>query len=552
MSDGLSLATVWETVADTAPESVALVHGDRRRRWDEFEQRSARLAQWLENGGLHASDKVACYLYNGMEYLETTFAAFKAQAVPFNVNYRYLEAELAYLLDNADARAVVFDATFADRLDAVRADLPAMSLFLCVGADEEHPVPDWATDYEDAIAGSEPAPRVERSGDDQWFLYTGGTTGMPKGVIWPHRNLLAAASASFAVADQPVPESTADVARAVEEFHRRDRVITLLPAAPLMHGTSALTALGVLSTGGTVVTLQSRSFDGDELCEAVERNRVVQLTIVGDAFARPILTALEGAAERGRPYDLSSLKVIVSSGVMWSEQAKAELMQWCNATLADTLGSSEGVGFAINVSRKGQAAPTASFTLGENTKVFTDDGREVTPGSGERGLLALTGPIPIGYYKDPAKTAETFRTYQGRVWSVPGDYSTVETDRTIRLLGRGSVSINTAGEKVYPEEVEEVLKAHPAVADANVVGVPDDKWGQAVTAVVELAPDARSGDAAAGAGPDGEIAETLIAHTKEHLAGYKCPKSVVVVDEVVRGPNGKPDYRWAMKVATRS
>jgi fatty-acyl-CoA synthase len=288
-----------------------------------------------------------------------------------------------------------------------------------------------------------------------------------------------------------------------------------------------------------VVTLTRRSFDADELCEAVQANAVTQLTIVGDAFAKPVVAALRAARDAGRPYDVSSLKIVVSSGVMWSAPAKDELLGFCTATLVDSLGSSEGVGFASSVARKGESAPTARFSLGEHARVFTEAGDEVAPGSGERGLLAVGGPIPIGYYKDPDKSAQTFRTFAGRVWSVPGDWATVEADGTITLLGRGSVCINTAGEKVYPEEVEETLKLHTAVADCNVVGLPDDKWGQSVTAVVARA--------------EGDTDEAaLIAHCKEHLAGYKCPKRIVFVERVQRGPNGKPDYRWAAEVATQA
>ena len=381
-----------------------------------------------------------------------------------------------------------------------------------------------------------------RSGDDLWFLYTGGTTGMPKGVMWPQRNLLATAWATFAIVDRSVPASAEDAAVSARLFHERGKAVRLLPAAPLMHGTSSITAVAVLSSGGTVVTLASRSFDAHQLCRVVEEERVTQLTIVGDAFAKPILGALEDAMAVGNPHDVSSLKVIVSSGVMWSQETKEAMLDWCSATLADTLGSSEGVGFASSVSRRGAPARTARFSLGEHARVFTEAGVEVEPGSGERGLLAVGGPIPVGYYKDPDKTAETFRRFGDRVWSVPGDWATVEADGTIRLLGRGSACINTAGEKVYPEEVEETLKLHPAVADCNVVGVPDDRWGQAVTAVVELAdgvePDARPDDV------------ELVAFTKEHLAGYKCPKRVVWVDRIVRHANGKANYRWATQTAT--
>ncbi len=537
---GMNLASVWEAVARTVPDAPALVHGDLVRTWREFEDRAARLAAFFDSLGIGNGSNVALYLYNRPEYLEATFAAFKVRAATANVNYRYLEPELQYLLDNSDAAAVVFHVEFAERLGAIRESLPDVRAYVCVGADDQHPVPEWAVDIEELLATHDPAPPIERSGDDLWLLYTGGTTGMPKGVMWPHRSMLGASTATFAAIKAPVPTDLDQVVAAVRTFHERDKAIRLLPAAPLMHGTAALTSMAVLAAGGTVITLTSTSFDARELCATVERHRVSQLTIVGDAFARPIVDALEDASAAGEPFDLSSVKVVLSSGVMWSQPLKDALHRWCGAALADALGSSEGIGFANSVARPGVAATTARFSLGEHARVIDDDGVDVVPGSGQRGLLAVGGPIPIGYYKDPEKTAATFRTIDGRVWSVPGDFATVEDDGTVRLLGRGSACINTAGEKVYPEEVEEVLKLHPGISDANVLGVPDEKWGQSVVAVVSPTDGAAVPDEAA-----------LIAHTKSHLAGYKCPKRVVLVDEVRRGPNGKPDYRWAAEVVGR-
>lgn len=546
---GMSLATVWETVAATVPEATALLHGDRVVSWREFEDRAARLAAFFDASGIGRDAKVALYLHNGPEYLESTFAAFKVQAATVNVNYRYLESELAYLFDNSDAEAVVFDAAYADRLDVVRSSVPAVRVFVCVGADDEHPVPTWAVDYERVIAEHEPMAPIDRSGDDYWLLYTGGTTGMPKGVIWPHRNTLGAASATFAVIKASVPTDVDEVAATVRTFHERGKAVRVLPAAPLMHGTAAHTSMAVLSSGGSVVTLTSRSFDAAELCRAVERHRVGQMTIVGDAFARPIVAELERASIDGTPYDLSSLRVVLSSGVMWSQQTKADLHRWCGATLADALSSSEGVGFANAVSRRGESAPTARFALGEHARVVNDDGHDVGRGTGEAGYLAVGGSIPIGYYKDPEKSAATFRTIDGRVWSVPGDLATVDADGTIQLLGRGSACINTAGEKVYPEEVEEALKTHPAVIDANVVGIPDEKWGSAVAAVVSVVADEeRVAHGDSDGDSDSALEASIIKHAKGLLAGYKAPKHVVVVDEIRRGPNGKADYKWAAAV----
>ena len=537
-TDGMNLATVWEAVAATVPSAPALIHTSLTRSWSEFEDRAARLAAYLVGAGLGPGSNVALYLYNGPEYLESTFGAFKLRAATLNVNYRYLENELQYLFDNSLAEAVVFAAEFAERLDAVRGSLPRLKTFLCVGATAEHPVPEWAIEYELVIDQTQPMPPISRSGDDLWLLYTGGTTGNPKGVMWPHRSLIGTAKTTFAVVDCPIPESPEQVAVGVQRFHERSKAVRFLPAAPLMHGTSAIASIAVLCVGGCVVTLDSHSFSGDELCEAVQNNAVTQLTIVGDAFAKPILAALETADAAGNPYDISSLKVILSSGVMWSQQTKDQILEWCGATLADTLGSSEGVGFANSVAKRNQPAQTARFTLGEHARVIDEDGNDVVPGSGQRGLLAVGGPIPIGYFRDPVKTAATFKNLNGKIWSVPGDFATVETDGTIQLLGRGSACINTAGEKVYPEEVEEVLKLHPAVLDVNVVGLADDKWGQSVNAVLSL----REGLPA----EDIPSSEDLIAFTKSQLAGYKCPKRLLILDQVQRGPNGKPDYKWAV------
>jgi fatty-acyl-CoA synthase len=310
-----------------------------------------------------------------------------------------------------------------------------------------------------------------------------------------------------------------------------------LPASPLMHGTGFMSSLQALSMGGTIVTLESRHFDADELWRAVQRNGVTQMAIVGDAFGKPMNRALLQAESDGKPYDLSTLNVVISSGVMWTADVKEGLMARAGCLCLDSLGSSEGVGFASSVSVPGAEATTAKFTIGEHAKVLSEDGREIEPGSEEIGLLALGGPIPLGYYKDPDKTARTFPTFNGQRYSIPGDWARVAADGTIELLGRGSVSINTGGEKVFPEEVEEAVKLHPAVVDAIVVGVPDERFGEVIAAVVEVVD---------GAEPSSdEIADS----TRGHLAGFKRPRHVVVVEKVVRGPNGKADYAWAKALA---
>ena len=532
-----NFGTVFESVADAIPDHTALVQGDRRRTWQELDERAARLAAALRDAGLGPGSKVAFYLYNSNEYLETLFACFKLRAVPANVNYRYTADELAYLLDNSDAEAVVFHGELGERVDAVRD--PDLRVRLAVQVDDGAPLVAGAVDYEALIGAHEPMERIERSGDDLLFLYTGGTTGMPKAVVWRHEDLFAVlAPAAYSFFGLEMPDRSAEAGRLVDTVHASGTVPVHLPASPLMHGTGQFSTLQVLTLGGTIVTLEGRHFDPHELWQTVQREHVTQIAIVGDAFAKPMLRALDEADARGEPYDLSSLVLVISSGVIWSAPVKRALIERQPVIAYDSLGSSEGVGFATSLTTAGSENETARFTVGENTRVFTDDGREVKPGSGEEGLLAVGGNLPVGYYKDPNKTAETFRVVDGKRYSVPGDYATVEEDGTITLLGRGSVSINSGGEKIFPEEVEEAVKQHPAVADAVVVGVPDERFGEAVAAVVALSPG-RSAD-------ESEISEAV---ERSGLARFKRPRHVVVVDAVPRGPNGKADYAWARETA---
>lgn len=544
----LNLATAWEAIADAIPDRPALWHGGAVRSWSAFEDRSARLAAAFAAYGIGHDAKVALALYNGNEYLEVEFAAFKARAVPCNVNYRYLPDEIRYVLDNADAAVLVYDRTLRDRVDQVRDKLPGLRLLIEVEpagdratGDHAHTdsegLPDWAVGYESLIAAHDPAPRIDRSGNDLWFLYTGGTTGMPKAVMWEHRGLLGTMDATFKPLKYPVPTTAAQAAAIARDVTGRGLEVRQLAASPLMHGTAGVSSKATLSHGGLVATLTNRSLDPDEVWRCVQDARITMLTIVGDAFSRPLLEALDRATQADKPYDLSSLRTIVSSGIMWSEPVKKAMLEHHDVTLVDILGSSEGTGMARQVASRRRKAATARFELGPHSRVFTDDGREVEPGSGEVGRVALGFPVPLGYYKDPAKSEEAFPTIDGRRWSIPGDHATVDADGTITLLGRGSACINTGGEKVYPEEVEEALKAHPAVLDANVVGLPDERWGQAVVAVVSLASGAQAN------------ASGLIEHCRTLLAAYKAPKRVVFVDAILRGANGKPDYNWARSIA---
>jgi acyl-CoA synthetase (AMP-forming)/AMP-acid ligase II len=515
-------------------DAPALIHGGRVRPWRDFARRSNNLAAALRARGAAPGTKVAFYLRNRPQYVEALAACFKARLVHVNVNFRYQDDELEYILQNSDAEVAVFASEFHDRVERLRGRLPRLRTWVQVDGE---PL-EFAEPYEGlAEAGSGAPLGIERSPDDLLFIYTGGTTGLPKAVMWRAEDLWGALGYG---ANAPANRggAPATVEEHVENCTARGPKSRQVPACPLMHGTGLLTAIGTISSGGAIATLEGEKFDPVELFDVVERHRVDSVVIVGDAFARPMLSALD--AEPGR-WDLSSLKLIVSSGVIWSREVKQGLLRHHEGMmLVDTFGSSEAVGFGTSVTSIQGETRTARFRIGEKCKVFSEDHREVAPGSGEPGFIARCGPIPLGYYKDPEKSARTFPVIGGVRYSIPGDWCTVEEDGTLTLLGRGSACINTGGEKVYPEEVEEALKTHPDVVDALVVGLPDEKWGQAVTGVVELRPGGALRE------------EQLRDHVHRALAGYKTPKRIVAVERMPRAPNGKADYGAAAEHAKRA
>ncbi|MFU8814710.1 MAG: AMP-binding protein [Pseudomonadales bacterium] len=528
-------ASAWEAIADTVPDRTALIchesKGTSRRSWRELDDRAARLAAVFDSHGIGADAKVGLYLHNCNEYLEAQYAVFKVRGCPINVNYRYKADELIYLLDNADAEVVVFQGAYAMRIWEIKDRLPKLKLLIQVDDGTEALI-HGAMDYEQTLRRAMPMPRIVRSPDDVYMLYTGGTTGMPKGVMYAGGQFsyfltaMGAAGRGYAP-----PERLADLPQLIRGIEAPP---VSLPACPLMHGTGMwLGSMLPLMLGGTVVTTPKLGLDPDLLWGLVEEHRVTDMVIVGDAFARPLLAALDAAAQRGQSYDLSSLAQIMSSGVMWSAEVKEGLLKHHDMVLADVMGSSEG-GMGSSVSTRENRPGTARFALNEGVRVITDDGRFVEPGSAEIGKLATSGHVPLGYYKDPVKSAETFREVEGIRYSFPGDYATVEADGSITLLGRGSACINTAGEKVFPEEVEEAVKRHPGIDDALVVGVPDARFGERVVAVASRSTAGQRLEEAA-----------LIDFAREHLAGYKVPKHVLLVDHVQRAPNGKADYKWA-------
>ena len=529
-----SFATLWEVIADAVGDGVVLVQGDRRRTWAEFERRGAELAAVLAARGVGPGTRVAIDLYNSIEFLEVFFAATKLRAVPVNVNYRYKEAELRHLLDDSGARALVFHASLAGVVAGAVAGAEAETL-LCVADGSGGSCP-GALDYEAVVAECPPAPRIERSGDDELISYTGGTTGRPKGVVWRHASLFGNLSEHYVTAGVPIPRTLGELARVVRQLRAADPPPTALATPPLMHTTALLKAMGTLLLGGKVVLTSSRSLDAGEVWRLVERERVGDLSIVGDVFARPLLAELERTEAEGRPYRIDSLRRISSAGVTWSAEVKRALLRRGSFTLVDALASTEGGPYAVSQVGPDDDPETARFTLAARARVIDEHGRDVAPGSGETGFLAASGNLPVGYLGDAERSARTWREIDGVRYAVPGDLATVELDGSIRLLGRGSEVVNTGGEKVFVEEVEQAVATLPAVSDVLVVGVPDERFGERVCAVVALAPGA-------------ELTEDeLAAHVGLTLAGYKRPRQVAFVAEIARTATGKADRAWARAV----
>jgi 3-oxocholest-4-en-26-oate---CoA ligase len=527
-----NFATVLETVADVRADRPAVTHGDRTLTWRDLDERASRLAAFLAERGIGAESRVAIALYNGPEYLESVFAVLKLRAIPVNVNYRYRAEEMRHLFGDAQVAAIIFDASLGARV--AEAHTPELHTLVQVG---EAPTAGSVSGYEQVISAAEPLPRAAR-GVDHWLMYTGGTTGQPKGVLVSHAWLYPVASGNgFGLIGEPVPDSLDALRATTQRLSTRGDAIVCLPAPPLMHATGMYTSLGALLASGRVVYLTSRSYDPDELARTVAAQHVDTVSIVGDVFALPLADALDRAAQAGRPYDISSLRRVLSVGVTWSADVKRRLLAHGDFVCRDMVAASEGGPFAISETRRGDHAVTSRFLLLPGARVIDEAGRDVVPGSGQVGVLAAPADDEIGYLGDPAKTAQTFRTLGGRRWVVPGDLASLETDGSVTFHGRGSRVINTGGEKVFAEEVEQVLIEHPGVRDALVVGVPDPRWGQRVTAVVAPAD---------GAEP---TAGALVAHAARRLADYKKPRAIVFVPEVRRSPSGKADLRWAQATA---
>lgn len=530
-------ADIWEIIADTIPDNIALIHEGMQRTWSDYEARASRLAQVFTDHQLKPDAKVAIFAYNCPEYLETQFATFKFRGCPINVNYRYFESELLYLFENSDSEALVFQAQFADRIEAIKDKLSNIKLYIEID-DGSGKHMEGAINYEQAIAATSPMPRIERSEDDIYMLYTGGTTGMPKGVMYRQGDFSEGVLFGYETRGIDRPTNGEELAAAVKAISSANAAPRSVPGCPLMHGTGMwLGAMCVHHLGGTVVTFHNSHFDPHQLWTLVDQEKITDIVIVGDTFAKPMLKSLESAKASGTPFDLGSVVFLISSGVMFTTEVKLNLLKHGDFAIFDAIGSTEGSMGSSVMTRETPQSETAKFTMNETTKVFTDDDRLVRPGSGEIGMIANGGFAPVGYYKDPVKSAATFRVIDGHRYSFPGDYASISEDGTLVLLGRGSACINTGGEKVFPEEVEEAVKCHPSVYDCLVVGVSDDRFGERVTAVTSF----QEGESV----DQGELIDWL--HGK--LAGYKLPKTIITVNHVERAANGKADYKWAKKTA---
>ena len=540
-SNDLHFANIWEHISDIIPNRIAIVCGENKKTWKEYEQDSAKLASFLSSQGIKENSKVGLYLHNSNEYLEAQFATFKVMGVPINVNYRYKSGELIYLLDNSDAEAVFFQACYADQVEDIAKELPNIKTWIQVGNDSNKNL-SFVVKYDDILNDHQQMERIIRSEDNTYMIYTGGTTGMPKGVMYTHGGFATSMFGTLKQQGYEVPDvrnrdNLLKLEPILKKMDENDSLNSCLIACPLMHGTGMF--LGGFLThvlGGTVITVPSLGLDPELLLNQVKTSKVKTMVIVGDAFAKPILAELDKAKDQNKPYDISSLQTLISSGVIWSAKVKAGLLKHHDMNLFDSMGSSEG-GMGSSMSSRDNPAQTAKFKMNSNVIVLSDENKLVEPGSGIRGKIGTSGLVPIGYYKDPEKSASTFKDFDGVRYSFPGDYAMVETDGSITLLGRGSNCINSAGEKIYPEEVEEAIKLDSNIYDCLVVGIDDERFGQKVVAVASFEKNKEI------------LFDDLIKNTRNHLSGYKLPKMIKFVDEVKRAPNGKADYKWALEIA---
>jgi acyl-CoA synthetase (AMP-forming)/AMP-acid ligase II len=532
MTTKLHFAKIWESNSSLVPNEPALFNNNKTIDWRSFDELSSKLASYLIKMGLGEDSKVGIYMQNCNEYMIAQFAAFKIGAVPINVNYRYKKDELIYLFDNSDAEAIIFQSNFHQQILLIQNDLPKVKAFVETSQNDFSKESTFDS-LENIMQTFSPLDHQDRSEDEIYMIYTGGTTGMPKGVMYKQGGFVISMLKTLKTMGFSVPKEIDDLPDEIMKLKEINALPKSLVACPLMHGTGMwLGAFLPLLTGGSVITVPNSSFDPDEIWKVVEQQKVTSLVIVGDAFAKPLLESLKDSKNRNEMYDISSLLLIISSGVMWSHEVKQELLEYQDMILIDAMGSSEG-GMGSSITSRNMQSSTAQFKLNPGVIILDEDNNLVTPGSKTIGKIGTSGLVPEGYYKDPIKSAETFREFEGVRYSFPGDFAQYNSDGTIKLLGRGSNCINTAGEKVYPEEVEEAVKKHPNVVDCLVIGVTDKKFGERVVAVASLTKDSFLEEA------------ELIDFVKKIISSYKVPKTIIFRNKIERAPNGKANYDWA-------
>ncbi len=534
MTMHFNIADLFELVADDFPDRTALLCGEQRSTFLELEQRANRLAHFLASRGVKAGDHVGLYLYNCNEYLEGMLACFKIRAVPINVNYRYVEEELSYIFQNSDMRACIHSREFVPHIASIQSAVPQLHTCIYVeDGDDSDPTLIAAVEYESSLA-EQGAQRdfSERSDDDLFILYTGGTTGLPKGVMWPHKNVFFAALGGGGLIhpDGPITSPEQITARVGPS------PMTTMALAPLMHGSCWWYACIQLLAGNTVVLNPERSLVGDTVWDIVEREKINAIAIVGDAMAAPLLESLENNPER---WDLSSMYSIGSGGAVFSESKQEAFRQLLpKVVIRNSFGSSESGNMgADGGGKKGKGLGNVSKSkfMSVISDIEGQPHHHVAPG--EMGIFARSGYIPTGYYNDPVKTAKSFVQVDGETWLLVGDEACLENDNSITIFGRGSNCINSGGEKIFPEEVEQALKNHPGIYDCLVVATPDQRFGSKVTAIVSV----KSGTLLSLADAQDEA--------RKHIAGYKIPRELHVVTEVPRAPSGKPSYPKALEIA---
>lgn len=525
-----NLADLYEAIADVVPDNEALASGDVHLTYAELDKRANRLAHFLKSRGVGAGDHIGLHLYNGHEFVEAILALFKIRAIGINVNYRFVAPEVRYMIENADLEGVITQRRFIPIINDASEGFEPFKTLIVIEDGADAIANQESIEYETAVSqGSEERGFESRSGDDLYIIYTGGTTGMPKGVMWRQEDLFFSGLQGGSPGGEPVESPEQLIEQTKEGWY----AVSMLPCAPFIHGSAQFTQWICHLTGGKLVLQPGASFDAKRILSLVSEEGASTLSLVGDAMAIPLIDELKIG-----DYDMENLAVIASAGAILSPSIQAEIEELLpDAMIINSFGTSEAGDLGRAAGDEDSYEGRPSFYMGDEVTVLDEEGNQIEPGSGKMGMVARSGRLPLGYYKDPDKTAERFKEFNGKRWVVPGDFATIEADGRITFLGRGSKCINTGGEKVFPEEVEEALKAHPDIIDALVVGVPDPRFGSKVAAVFNTRDNKEL------------TLEQVRRHCRQHVAGYKTPRQITITETVSRMPSGKPDYKWAEEIA---